>query len=82
MHLLKSEECDDLGSELGANSTIEICTGRKKSFPEILKFHMNRHGKFQSRGVIKDYLGTENRKYDFYLGGTDSCQGVFVILRI
>ena len=25
-----------------------------------------------------NYMGIKNRKYDFYLGGTDSCQGINV----
>ena len=75
MNLLHPEECLDLGSELEANSTIEICTGKKKDFPHILKFKMHKGGTVTPLQDKLNYMGIKNRKYDFYLGGTDSCQG-------
>ena len=75
MNLLHPEECLDLGSELEANSTIEICTGKKKAFPHILKFKMHKGGTITPLQDKLNYMGIKNRKYDFYLGGTDSCQG-------
>ena len=75
MNLLSAEECDDLGSELDANSSIEICTGKKKPFPDSLKFQMSTDGKFSENGKVKNRLGIKSEKYNFYIGGTDSCQG-------
>ena len=74
-------ECNDLGSTLGSNATIEICTGMKRPWPKIRKFKKvfnKATGKyyFASQGVAKSYLGFgAKQKYDFFLGGTDSCQG-------
>ena len=69
------EECNELGSELEANATIELCTGRKVAFPHILQFKLHTGGTFTSERNTIDYMGVKNRKYNFYLGGTDSCQG-------
>ena len=77
MNLLTPDECSDLGSELDANATVEICTGRKNPFPHILKFKMHKAGTITPLEDQINYLGVKNRKYDFYLGGTDSCQGEF-----
>ena len=69
------EECNELGSELEANATIELCTGRKVAFPHILQFKLHTGGTFTPERNTIDYMGVKNRKYNFYLGGTDSCQG-------
>jgi hypothetical protein len=72
-----------MGTGLSANSTIEICTGKKTSWPKVRKFKrvIDKSSKkvyFQSTGTVKNYLGFgEKQKYDFYLGGTDSCQGKY-----
>ena len=70
------EECNDLGSELDANSTIEICTGRKKPFPHTLNFKMHKKGTITPLQDQTNYMGIKSRKYNFFLGGTDSCQGI------
>ena len=75
MDILLDSECDDLGSELEANSSTELCTGRKKSFPKIETYKLTAHKGFQFTGTKVDYLSGTKGKYDFYLGGTDSCQG-------
>ena len=64
-----------MGIELDANSTIEICTGRKKTFPKTARFQMLKSGRFKKLREKTNYLGITNRRYNFYLGGTDSCQG-------
>ena len=64
-----------MGSELEANSSAEICTGKKKPFPEILKFKMHKGGAFTADGQKTNRFGVKSKKYNFYLGGTDSCQG-------
>ena len=64
-----------MGIELDANSTIEICTGRKKAFPKTARFKMTKSGRFSKLPDKINYLGITDRKHDFYLGGTDSCQG-------
>ena len=76
MNILNPKECDDLGSELEANSTIELCTGRKKDFPHTLKFKMLKGGTFTPQKDEINYMGIKSKKYNFYLGGTDSCQGM------
>ena len=79
MNILRLEECTDLGSELEANSTIEICTGKKKAFPHILKFKMHKAGTITPIQDKINHMGIKSRKYDFYLGGTDSCQGRHIL---
>ena len=75
LDILLDSECDDLGSELEANSSIELCTGSKRSFPKIEKYKLKKHEGFVFTGTEVDYLSGTKGKYDFYLGGTDSCQG-------
>ncbi len=39
---------------------------------------MSRDGRrisFKPEGKVRNTLGIKDSKYDFYLGGTDSCQG-------
>ena len=85
LDILDDSECDDLGSELEANSTVELCTGSKKLFPKIelyaVWFNDTDQG-FKKIGNEIDYLGATQRKYDFYLGGTDSCQGKIFNLKL
>ena len=80
---MNPSECNELGSELNANATIELCTGRKVEFPHILQFklHKGLHSIFTPYKNTIDYLGVKDRKYDFYLGGTDSCQGKNMVFR-
>ena len=74
LDILYDDECADLGSDLEVNPTMELCAGSKKEFPKIEKFKLTRKG-FVRYGYNVNYLGVEKRKYNFYLGGTDSCQG-------
>ena len=81
LDLLRSDECRNLGAELNANSTLELCTGKKKLFPQIVKLKRIRNVKskkyyFEYISKVTNYLGFEKTKYPFYLGGTDSCQGI------
>ena len=74
LDILFDDECKDLGAELESNPKIELCTGKKKKFPQIeIHTYTKRYG-FNMTGTETDYLGI-NTKYNFYLGGTDSCQG-------
>lgn len=80
LDLLDAGECDDLGSGLSANSTVELCAARKTPFPKIDKYKRVRNTRkktfyFQKTGTAINYLGIGESKYKFYLGGTDSCQG-------
>ena len=83
LDFLTEPECNDMGNSLNANATIEICTGKKTAWPEVRKFKkvIDKKTKkfyFAPMGAVKNYLGFEGKqKYDFYLGGTDSCQGKF-----
>ena len=75
MDILFDHECKDLGSEQEVKPTMELCTGKKKMFPEILNYELTNRHRFEFVGTDIDYLGTKSRKHDFYIGGTDSCQG-------
>ncbi len=80
LDLLRQEECLEMGKELSSNSTMELCTGKKKRFPKIIKLKRIKNVKSKSNyfeyiGKVTNYLGMGRSKYDFYLGGTDSCQG-------
>ena len=44
-------------------------------FPEISNYELTNRHRFEFVGTDIDYLGTKSRKHDFYIGGTDSCQG-------
>ena len=79
--LLTEEQCEDMASNLRANGTHEICAGRKNYFPKVLKFVrrksvVNNTFYFQPKDPSYNYLGFKESKYNFYLGGTDSCQGI------
>ena len=85
--LLTEEQCEEMGSNLGANGTLETCAGRKNHFPKILKFVrvksvVNNTFYFKPKGPSYNYLGFKETKYNFYLGGTDSCQGTKLLLMI
>ena len=78
--ILSKDECADLASDLSVNATTEICAGHKNYFPKIQKWKRIRNTKknsyyFRPMKTVTNYLGISNRKYDFYIGGTDSCQG-------
>ena len=75
MDILFDHECNDLGSEQEFKSTMELCTGKKKKFPEIFNYELTNRYRFEFVSTDIDYLGTKSRKRDFYIGGTDSCQG-------
>ena len=84
--LLTEEQCEEMGLNLGANGTHEICAGRKNYFPKVLKFVrvksvVNDTFYFKPTGPSYNYLGFKESKYNFYLGGTDSCQGTKLLLR-
>ena len=78
--LLTEEQCEHMASNLDANGTHEICAGRKNYFPKVLNFVrrksvVNDTFYFKPTGTSYNYLGFKESKYNFYLGGTDSCQG-------
>ena len=75
LDILLDHECNDLGSEQEVNSSMELCTGRRKEFPEIFNYELTNRYRFKFIGTDIDYLGMKSRNYDFYIGGTDSCQG-------
>ena len=80
IELLTEEQCVEMASNLRANGTHEICAGRKNYFPKVLKFVriksvVNDTFYFKPKGLSYNYLGFKENKYNFYLGGTDSCQG-------
>ena len=80
LDILKPDECEDFEPELSPNTTHEICGGRKNPFPTVWLFKRTKSlktGKFSFRhiGKEKNYLGFKKSKHDFYLGGSDSCQG-------
>ena len=81
LDLLTKEQCEDLGVDLMANGAIELCTGKKTKFPHIYQFRrvLTKRNRvtFKSEGKILNTMGLEDPKYDFYLGGTDSCQGLY-----
>ena len=88
LDLLTPEQCDEFAKDMEANRTHEICAGKKNYFPTIKKFKRLRSAKrkdyyyFKSIGSSVNYLGYNNTKHDFYLGGTDSCQGINLNLKI
>ena len=75
LDVLLDHECNDLGSEQEVNSSMELCTGRRKEFPEIFDYQLTNRYRFEFTGTDIDYLGLKSRKHDFYIGGTDACQG-------
>ena len=82
LSVLEPAECSHFGQALSADSDIEICTGRKTKFPSIQQYirKVTRDGKrvrFKKKGKVKNLLGTKEKEYDFYLGGSDSCQGIY-----
>jgi hypothetical protein len=88
LDFLTEQECNDMGNSLNANATIEICTGKKTPWPKVRKFKKvidkaTKKFYFASTGTVKNYLGFgEKQKYEFYLGGTDSCQGNIIFFMI
>jgi hypothetical protein len=82
LHILPPSQCSDFGATLEANNSIEMCTGRKVEFDHIHQFRQilskdKKRITFRSDGKVLNRLGTKFSKYNFYLGGTDSCQGEY-----
>ena len=80
LSILTDNECKDLGKTVHANVSLELCAGQKNYFPTVKKFKRikNKRTKEYSFKFHKDttnYLGMPPSKYDFYIGGSDSCQG-------
>ena len=80
LDLLTPDECSYFEKMLAPNRTNEICTGRKNSFPKHWKFKRllsktKKKYHFKLIGPSTNYLGFKKTKYNYYLGGTDSCQG-------
>ena len=80
LDILNPDECEDFDPVMQPNATHEICTGRKNPFPTVWLFKRTKSletGRFSFKhiGKEKNYLGFKKSKHDFYLGGTDSCQG-------
>ena len=80
LNLLSREQCSDFAESLLFNHTYEFCAGKKNYFPKIWKFkRIKKNGEkshhFKLVGQSTNYLGFKKTKYNFYLGGTDSCQG-------
>ena len=74
MDILFDDECKHLGADLDSKPNIELCTGKRKKFPKIEVYTYNMDHGFNLTGIETDYLGIKT-DYDFYIGGTDSCQG-------
>ena len=83
LSILEPAECSHFGQSLNASSEIEICTGHKTKFPLIQQYirQVTRDGRkvrFKKKGMVRNLLGTNEKEYDFYLGGLDSCQGMLI----
>ena len=83
LSVLEPAECSHFGQALSADSDIEICTGRKTKFPIIQQYiqTVTRDGMrvgFKKEGMVRNLLGTNEKGYDFYLGGSDSCSGILI----
>lgn len=80
LDILTPLECVDFGQDLNSNDTLEICTGRKTQFAFNYQFRriVTKSGRvtFKTEGKVENRLGVPKSKYNFYLGGTDSCQGL------
>jgi len=74
LDILFDDECEHLGADLDSKPNIELCTGKRKTFPKIEVYTFNMEHGFNLTGMETDYLGIKTN-YDFYIGGTDSCQG-------
>ena len=84
LSILNHEECSDLGKEMEVNVTLEFCAGNKNYFPKVemwkrIKNTRKNRYYFKRIKIVTNYLGMKNPKYNFYLGGKDTCQGKFLI---
>ena len=80
LDLLTLNQCSDFDSDLYFNRKNELCAGKKNYFPEVWKFKRNQSARkksyhFKKIGTSTNYLGQKKTKYNFYVGGTDSCLG-------
>ena len=80
LDLLTLNQCSDFDSEMHFNRKNELCAGKKNYFPEVWKFKRNQSARkksyhFKKIGTSTNYLGLKKTKYNFYVGGTDSCAG-------
>jgi hypothetical protein len=80
LDLLTLNQCSDFDSEMAFNPTNELCAGKKNYFPTVWKFKRNKSARkksyhFKKIGTSTNYLGLKKTKYNFYVGGTDSCLG-------
>ncbi len=81
--MLTTDECAHFGSALEVNTSVELCTGKKTKFDYVYQFRrvFTKDGTkftFRPEGKVFNTLGisASEAKYDFYLGRTDSCQGM------
>jgi hypothetical protein len=79
LDILTESQCTFFGKALETNASIELCSGKKSKFPLIHQFRRittkDNKIKFQPQPPVVNRLGLPESKYDFFLGGTDSCQG-------
>lgn len=80
LDLLTLNQCSDFDAEMQFNRKNELCAGKKNYFPEVWKFKRNQSARkksyhFKKIGTSTNYLGQKKTKYNFYVGGTDSCAG-------
>ena len=59
---------------------MEVCAGKKLPFPQVPQYkrvQTRSEGKisFRADGFETNRLGLMESEFDFYIGGTDSCQG-------
>lgn len=61
--MLTGDQCADFGSPLEANSTVELCTGRKTAFEEIYQFKRvltkSDMVTFKTEGKVRNTLGIQ-----------------------
>ena len=80
LDLLTLNQCSDFDSGMQFNRKNELCAGKKNYFPKVWKFKRNKGARkksyhFKKIGTSTNYLGLKKTKYNFYVGGTDSCLG-------
>lgn len=80
LDLLEPEACRKLGADMSVDTSIEFCAGKKRPYPMVARFKRLKDPAsgqyfFEHQGARPNYFGADSAGLDFYLGGTDACQG-------
>jgi hypothetical protein len=79
LSILSQSQCEHFGKSLYVNSSLELCAAKRTRFPRVRRFKLvtllngSEHYEATKTDVVH-VVGPKIKDYDFFLGGSDSCQ--------